>query len=287
MASRLILAVRIAIVLAALGVAAAALWATHHRGTSSGARYACPMHPEAKSDAPGECPICHMALEAKDGRAQDAPSDTAMSEPPDGSNAAELTTSRARELVSYVRFAHFGLVRKEVVPGDIEAPAWIDGERDVVAILYDDEVSALEKEQRGSFFAANAGASWAVRRTDATPTSWDRSTSQVRFRIEGDAPRPLIRDRGWIRLAQKRREVLVVPATAVLESQDGPYVLVGTIAGRKLTRRRVQLGREFSGLAAIVSGVQESETVVTMNAFFLAAERRLRGEAEFGLEANP
>ena len=25
--------------------------------------YACPMHPEEKSDKPGECPQCHMPLE--------------------------------------------------------------------------------------------------------------------------------------------------------------------------------------------------------------------------------
>jgi len=30
---------------------------------STGARYACPMHPEVVRDAPGDCPICGMALE--------------------------------------------------------------------------------------------------------------------------------------------------------------------------------------------------------------------------------
>lgn len=31
--------------------------------SSDGATYACPMHPEVTSDAPGMCPKCHMALE--------------------------------------------------------------------------------------------------------------------------------------------------------------------------------------------------------------------------------
>lgn len=37
----------------------------HHDNTSkqSGAKYACPMHPEVTSDKPGMCPKCHMALE--------------------------------------------------------------------------------------------------------------------------------------------------------------------------------------------------------------------------------
>ncbi len=30
------------------------------------ARYFCPMHPQITADAPGECPICHMALERLD-----------------------------------------------------------------------------------------------------------------------------------------------------------------------------------------------------------------------------
>jgi len=29
----------------------------------AGARYACPMHPEVRSDQPGRCPKCGMALE--------------------------------------------------------------------------------------------------------------------------------------------------------------------------------------------------------------------------------
>lgn len=32
------------------------------------ARYYCPMHPQITADAPGECPICHMALERVDDR---------------------------------------------------------------------------------------------------------------------------------------------------------------------------------------------------------------------------
>jgi len=32
------------------------------------ARYFCPMHPQITADAPGQCPICHMALERVDDR---------------------------------------------------------------------------------------------------------------------------------------------------------------------------------------------------------------------------
>ncbi len=33
-------------------------------GAASRARYRCPMHPQIVSDQPGDCPICHMSLEA-------------------------------------------------------------------------------------------------------------------------------------------------------------------------------------------------------------------------------
>ena len=57
-------------VVAALVIAAflAGSWWSHDApGTSSGARqvlhYACPMHPQYKSDRAGDCPSCGMRLE--------------------------------------------------------------------------------------------------------------------------------------------------------------------------------------------------------------------------------
>ncbi len=31
-----------------------------------GAYYTCPMHPEVKKDAPGQCPVCNMDLVKKE-----------------------------------------------------------------------------------------------------------------------------------------------------------------------------------------------------------------------------
>jgi hypothetical protein len=45
-------------------------------------------------------------------------------------------------------------------------------------------------------------------------------------------------------------------------------------------RRPVRVGRGFDGVSAIVSGLAVGERVVVSNAFFLDAERRLRGLAE-------
>src|SRR5262245_6878200 len=46
--------------LAATNTAAHATPAAH--GAPAGAQYTCPMHPEILRDAPGDCPICGMAL---------------------------------------------------------------------------------------------------------------------------------------------------------------------------------------------------------------------------------
>ncbi len=48
-----------------------------------GAYYTCPMHPEVHEHGPGQCPICHMDLEARGG-----PGDNVTSPPPADSAAA-------------------------------------------------------------------------------------------------------------------------------------------------------------------------------------------------------
>jgi len=68
----------------------------------------------------------------------------------------------------------------------------------------------------------------------------------------------------------------VIPVAAILESEDGPYVLVVSADGHVLTRRAVEIGRVFGGVAAVISGLVSSERVLTGSAFFLDAERRLR-----------
>lgn len=53
--------------------------------------YFCPMHPEVRSEAPGECPICHMQLE-RVGAASQAPPQDAGPTPEAGSPAALMLT---------------------------------------------------------------------------------------------------------------------------------------------------------------------------------------------------
>jgi hypothetical protein len=73
--------------------------------------------------------------------------------------------------------------------------------------------------------------------------------------------------------------VEVIPYTAILEGDDGPYALVASGDGRTLSRRRVEIGRVLGGMAIILSGLRLHERVLVRSAFFVDAERRLRREA--------
>ena len=68
---RIIVATAIALSLAA-GLFAGRTWWTHRAGATgasahAGTVYTCPMHPDYRSDHPGDCPICGMRLKADRG----------------------------------------------------------------------------------------------------------------------------------------------------------------------------------------------------------------------------
>jgi hypothetical protein len=290
--SRLVVVARLILLLAATSAAGATLWMATLQSKSvrpSGARYTCPMHPEAMADAPGECPICHMALElTKPELHSSAKAESVAKEPREGVTAREVTGSQTREAVNYVRFAHFDSVRRRSLFVKIVGPGWYESDRDVVVVLYKDEIAALEKDEHASFFVSSAPQiGHEVRVTTDSPVPWDRSTSRVHFRLERDVSSLNPGEPGWVELTAKPREALVVPSTAILESPEGPYVLTGSIADHKFARRPVEIGEVFSGMTTVVSGLGERDMIVAMNAFFIDAEWRLRTGFELASEVNP
>ncbi|HEY3592476.1 MAG TPA: hypothetical protein VGL13_01325, partial [Polyangiaceae bacterium] len=92
------------------------------------------------------------------------------------------------------------------------------------------------------------------------------------------------RDVGWVELSRKARDVLAVPASAVLQSPDGPYVLAWTGTGYQFEKRSIEIGETFTkyGFAVVLSGLRANERVVSKAAFFLDAERRLANRATEG-----
>jgi hypothetical protein len=243
---------------------------------SSDERYVCPMHPEVVSRTAGECPICRMALERVRGADQGTASD--------GTND---------KLVS--------VVKRRVVTQLVRAPAWLGEGGLVTAVLHKDDLVGLTPGAQASFFGTTTSrAGIDVRLSPDTPAPWDASTWQVRFQARvgsrdrasspGAAlvsPRRAL-DHGWLDIAPRPRDLLVVPSNAVLYTAEGPYVVAVSTDGKALSRRPVEIGRILDsgtvaeqsadrfGAIVVLAGLREREKVVVEDTFFLDAERRLQ-----------
>jgi hypothetical protein len=222
------------------------------------------MHPDVVAAEPGLCPICRMELEP-------------VSVGGTGARAATVNPST---------FQAYDFVRRRGLGQDLHAPAWVDPDGLIAALLYKDELAALTPEERVVFSPSTApSTSVEVHLAPEPPAPWDRSTSRVRFEVGPHpiAPAPGPGEVGWVRLAPKRLELQVVPFSAVLEAAEGPYVLVASPDGRTLSKRAVEIGRVLGGTAVVLSGLRYQERILVRSAFFLDAERRLHREAAIEL----
>ena len=174
------------------------------------------------------------------------------------------------------------VVQRLPVVRQITAPAWLDADGSGTALLYRDELHALDAEQPAVFGPGAVP----VRLLRERHAAWDDATVAVRVvaagAVAGGAPRPVAT--GWVSVAPRNRAALLIPASAVLRSREGPYVLVvagwGGVAPT-FSKRPVQLGRAMFGFVAVLAGVGEGDRVAVGSTFFLDAERR-RGTAAAG-----
>jgi hypothetical protein len=275
----LILALRVGLLVmagAAVGVAVLG-WNDHAPGTEL-ARYVCPMHPAVRAKVAGDCPICGMALEPLvAGDADAVARGGGMSGMPDLTAVDNIRKHRILDVI-----------RRRSLPANIRelrAPALVAGDGDVQAIFYDDQIAAMDAGETGVLSATgDARSTFSVIRAATAGERVDRSTSRVHFRLSPGAPAPAPGLTGWLVLAPKVREVLTVPASALLQSPRGTYVLVWAGADR-FDKREIEIGETFlkQGFAVVRSGLQLHDRVVSRAAFFLDAERRLR----LGDQASP
>lgn len=241
----------------------------------SGVRYACPMHPEVRTTAPGSCPICQMALEPV-GRAPGGKGHAGMASMPD---MTAVDNVRKHKIIDFVRV-------RSLLPNlrEIRGAARVDDDHQLSVVLYDDQIDALGPDEPGTFVpTASPATAVPVVRSAGVATRHDASTSVIRFHVASaaGASSPLPPGQvGWLKLASKSRAVLGVPVSAVLQSPEGPYVLAWK-PGQQFEKRPIEIGETFSrqGFVVVLSGLRASDRVVSRATFFLDADRRLGGTA--------
>jgi hypothetical protein len=259
------------LILAATAVVVGAAIAFRDRtGADAGARYACPMHPEVMAAEPGQCPICRMALEPI---GREAPSGGAHG------NMGDMTAVenvRKHNIIEFVRM-------KSLLPDlrEMRGAAWVEPDGMITAVFYNDQIDSLAADEPGSFSLADSPEiTFPVRRTADSAIHWDASTSRIRFRLDtgrvAPNPAPGPGRTGWLEVARKPREVMAVPASAVVQSPEGPYVLLSTASGA-FEKRPIAIGETFikQGFAVVLSGLRANDRVVARATFFLDADRKL------------
>ena len=162
---------------------------------------------------------------------------------------------------------------------EMRAPAFAETAGAGVALFFRDQAKILLPGEAGVFEPTGRPgepppAAITVRIDGAEPESWDSSTIRVRFRAD-KAQRLPPGATGAVKFDTRLRRGLVIKATAVLQSPDGPYVLVATDERRTLTKRPVEVGSIIQGYIGVEGGLREGEWVVAKNTFSLDAARKM------------
>lgn len=251
--------------------------------TSVGGRFLCPMHVEVTAERAGECPICGMALVEAGALARESSSTTWEDSSAEDTIPAARILSRAAGGIAPNLVGYFpSPLRQHVLRYEVFAPAWVESGVDLAVLVYGDQVPTLEPGEIAEFSpTADPDLRLEVALDPSPATAWDPSLARVRFVLPATARMPP-GTVGWVRFAARPRQMQVIPALALLEAPEGPYVLVIAPDRGTATRRPIAVGRIVTGLAAVLSGLDLREQVVSVNAFFWDAERRLQAERRAG-----
>jgi hypothetical protein len=181
-----------------------------------------------------------------------------------------------------------GAARRQLVALAVRAPAWVDADGLVSALLRREELDGLVSGEQGMFFPASAPAEGAQVRLGAQPPApWADSAARLRFRLAGRGAALRPGAVGWVVLAARSREVLVIPSGAVLYSAAGPYVLAVGADGGAPARRSVEIGSVSRGLAVVLAGLGDGEPIIVGSAFSWDVQRRLQPRHDTLAGANP
>ena len=270
--SRLIVVVRslLAVVAAAAVVTGFVVTRTSApKPVASGVVYGCPMHPGVISAAPRACPICRMALEPQS--AAGGPG-VAPVEPP------TLKLPHGKWLAG---FDSVSRVKKFESAFDMRAWAWAETADTGVALYPRDQAELLKAGEEG-LFEPESGPRGPnphgikVQLTAQPAEAWDAATALVRFRLAGHAGATLApKEIGSVKFGTRLREDLVVKESSIIQSPEGPYVLIASEDRRSFTKRPVEIGSILYEYASVVGGLRENEYAAAQHTFALDTERRL------------
>jgi hypothetical protein len=255
-------------------VALAAVWALVLGQGQAAGHYVCPMHPEVAARAPGQCPVCGMALEQREVA------------PPGMLNQAGEADARPIQAAGFLSYGPAPVHRRPLT-ANAESPAWLDAQGGVTALLFEDELRDLGRKAHGSFFAARfPGAALAVERAEDPPIHWRGSMWRVSFRFRAGAPPRGLRvgATGWLEWPSPGRQSLVVLSSAVLQARAGPHLLVSSPDQRSYRSQPIATGRLVSGYTVVVSGARERDLVFGLNAFSLDAQAQLQAQRRAAAE---
>ena len=238
--------------------------------SAAAAAFACPMHPDVTSPTPAKCRACKMPLE----RIGPGKSET-DEEHGDHADASAISAPKGAAVFS---FHDVSRVRPRSSSRDMKGPAWLETAQRGAALYYADECQLLKPGETGLFFPTTrpkdgSPAGIEIRLTDEPATDWDGSTRLVRFEVPkhaGLAPKQT----GWVKLPTRTRHELAVPYSAVIQSPNGPYVLVLSEDLNSVTKRMVTIGSVLFGYASVIAGLQDGERVAAMRTFSLDALRK-------------
>jgi hypothetical protein len=247
------------------------------------AQYVCPMHREVTSSKPALCPICGMALERPRALAAKL---LGHAEPP---GWLEISNVRQHKILDVVRVRSLLFDQRE-----LRGAAWVDADGAIQAVFYRDQADVIASGELGSFSLTGLpGVSVAVRRSQQPASPWGRSMSRLRFELAAERMQPESaslepNQPGWLELKRKPRSVLAVPAAAVLQAPEGPYVL-RSLGGFRFERRAIEIGETFlrQGFAVVLTGLRAQDRVVAKAAFFLDADRRLTSRGGDNARVEP
>jgi len=238
--------------------------------------HVCPMHPEVQLTRAGSCPRCGMALVRVGDNGPEPGNPDSHRSSPDVLTLTVPYKSRGAHHRFGDRVTQLG------VSSALHAAAVALDADHVDVKLHRDEITALAPDETGTLRLAGEATTIPLRRSASPPRPHDDSTLFVRFEVK--AERAALRAGaelrpgtiGWVDLPPRPRQALVAPLHAVVESPEGPYVLVASPDNRTFTKRMVELGQSFSTYVVVLAGVRDGDRLATSDAFFVDSERRMR-----------